>query len=138
MPYSYPPFLVLSGLAALTSLVGFFAKNFSFIIVTYVSTPRRLSEKTAIMMARIVTMVEMVPTTARPPVEKIAPRSGVSRVVPQVGHPAPRAMSPATTPALPRFSAFCFFFLFQSKTIRPIRIPCKMLIKKIGSQSRKG
>lgn len=92
----------------------------------------------AMTIARIVTMVEIVPVTARPPVEKIAPRSGVSKVVPQVGQPAPRAMSPATMPALPRLPAFCSRFLFQSRTMRPIRMPCKILIRKIGSQSRKG
>ena len=83
-------------------------------------------------------MVEMVPVIASPPVEKIAPSRGVSKVVPQVGQPAPRAMRPATIPALPRLFAFCFFFLFQSRAIKPMRIPCKMLIRKIGSQSRNG
>lgn len=82
-------------------------------------------------------MVEMVPVMARPPVEKRAPRSGVRRVVPQVGQPAPRAMSPATMPALPRLSALLSRFFFQSKTMRPISVPCKIQRAKMGSQSRK-
>ena len=83
-------------------------------------------------------MVEMVPAMASPPVEKIAPRSGVRSVVPQVGQPAPRAISPVIMPALPRLAEFCSRFLFQSRTMRPIRIPCKIQMLKTGSQSRKG
>ena len=70
--------------------------------------------------------------------ENKVPRSGVMRVVPQVGQPAPRAISPATMPALPRLPALCSRFLFQSKTIRPMRVPCKSERKNMGSQSRKG
>ena len=83
-------------------------------------------------------MAEMVPVTARPPVEKRVPSSGVNSVVPQVGQPAPRAISPVMIPALPRLLAFCSRFLCQSKTMRPMRVPCKMLRAKIESQSRKG
>ena len=90
------------------------------------------------IMASQVTTVEMVPVTARPLVEKIAPISGVSRVVPQVGQPAPRAMSPVMMPAFSRLAEFNSFFLFQRKTIRPISVPCKIEIAKIGNQSKKG
>ena len=58
------------------------------------------------MIARIVTMVEMVPAMARLPVLKMAPMSGVMRVAPQVGQPAPRAMRPVMMPAFSRFSEF--------------------------------
>lgn len=82
-------------------------------------------------------MVEIVPAIVKLPVEKIAPISGVSNVVPQVGHPAPNAISPVIIPAFSIFSVlFCCFF-FQRRTIRPIRVLCKSVIKKIGSQSRK-
>ncbi len=60
----------------------------------------------AIMMASHVIIVEMVPVIARPPVEKIVPISGVSKVVPQVGQPAPRAMSPVMMPAFSRLAEF--------------------------------
>ncbi len=109
------------------------------------------------MIARIVTILEIVPAIARPPVEKIAPRSGVRRVTPQVGQPAPRAIRPVMRPALPIFSAvevcsvfedlFGFFeveteglwdFLWINRTIMPIKMLCKMEMAKIGSQSRKG
>ena len=83
-------------------------------------------------------MAEIAPVMARPLVEKMAPIRGVSRVVPQVGQPAPRAIRPVIMPAFSRLAEFCAFFLFQSKTIRPIRVPCKMEIAKIGSQSRNG
>ena len=92
----------------------------------------------AIMIANQVIIVEMVPVIARPPVEKMAPMSGVSKVVPQVGQPAPSAISPVIIPAFSRLAEFCSFFLFQSKTIRPIKIPCKTEMAKIGNQSRKG
>ena len=90
------------------------------------------------MIANQVTMVETVPAMARLPVEKMAPIRGVIKVTPQVGQPAPRAMRPVIMPAFSRLAVFCFFFLFQSSTIRPMRMPCKMEIAKIGSQSRKG
>ena len=96
----------MDDLASSASLTFFLARYFSFIIVTYVSTPRRFAEKIATMIAIIVTIVETAPVTARPPAEKRLVRSGVSKVVPQVGQPAPSAMRPATMPALPRFSAF--------------------------------
>ena len=80
----------------------------------------------------------MVPAIARPPVEKMAPSSGVSRVVPQVGHPAPSAISPVMIPALPRLAEFWSRFFFQRRTMRPISIDCKRQIQKIGSQSKKG
>ena len=92
----------------------------------------------AIIMASQVTIVEMVPVIARPPVEKIAPSSGVSSVVPHVGQPAPRAMSPVIMPAFSRLAEFWDFFLLQRSTIRPISVPCNILMAKIGSQSRKG
>jgi len=73
-------------------------------------------------------MVEIAPVIARPPVEKMAPRSGVRRVVPQVGQPAPRAIRPVIMPAFSMFSeldelSFCSRFLAQRKTISPIKIP---------------
>ena len=83
-------------------------------------------------------MVEIVPAMDRLPVEKITPIRGVMRVVPQVGQPAPRAMRPVMMPAFSRLAAFWSFFFFQSRTIRPIRVPCKIAMKKMGSQSRKG
>ena len=83
-------------------------------------------------------MAEMVPVIARPPVEKIAPSRGVIKVVPQVGQPAPRAISPVIIPALLRLSTFCLLFLFHSRTINPIKVPCRREIRKIGSQSKKG
>lgn len=83
-------------------------------------------------------MVETVPVMARPLVEKIAPINGVSRVVPQVGQPAPSAISPVIMPAFSRLAEFCSFFLFQRKTMSPINVPCKMDIAKIGNQSRNG
>ena len=90
------------------------------------------------MMASQVTIVEIVPAIARLPVEKKAPIRGVMRVVPQVGQPAPRAMRPVMMPARSRLAAFCFFFLCQRRTIRPMRIPCNKAIQKTGNQSRKG
>lgn len=92
-------------------------------------------------MARMVTMVEMVPAMARLPVDTKAPMRGVSKVAPQVGQPAPRAIRPVMMPAFSRPSAFwpfCSRFLSHNKMMRPMRIPCKMLIRKIGSQSRNG
>ena len=65
------------------------------------------------MMASQVTIVETVPAIERLPVEKMAPRSGVISVVPQVGHPAPRAMSPVMMPAfstLAELAESCDFF----------------------------
>ena len=95
----------------------------------------------AMTMARRVTTIEMVLAIARLPVEKMAAMRGVIRVAPQVGQPAPRAISPVIMPAFSMFSELVeafWRFLFQSRTIRPIRIPCKIEIAKIGSQSRKG
>ena len=83
-------------------------------------------------------MVEIAPAIDKLPVEKITPINGVIRVVPQVGQPAPSAINPVMMPAFSRLAAFWSFFFFQSKTIRPIRVPCRMAMKKIGSQSRKG
>ena len=87
-------------------------------------------------------MVEIVPAMARPPVEKMAPISGVMRVVPQVGQPAPSAMSPVMMPAFSTLSelveSVLVRFLLQSKAIKPIRIPCNIEIEKIGSQSSTG
>lgn len=83
-------------------------------------------------------IVETVPTTERLPVEKIAPIIGVIKVVPQVGHPAPRAINPVTIPARSRLTEFWAFFLCQSKTMRPMRIPCRIAIQKTGSHSAKG
>ena len=98
-------------------------------------------DKIAIMMASQVTMVETVPAIERLLVEKMAPRSGVMSVVPQVGQPAPRAISPVMIPAfstLAELAEAAVFFFCQRRTIRPIRIPCKMAMQKIGSQSRNG
>ncbi len=97
----------------------------------------------AITRARIVIAVEMVPAIARLPVEKNAPISGVIRVTPQVGQPAPRAIRPVMMPALLRFSEFLDAllsarFLFQRRTMIPIKIPCNMESANTGSQSRKG
>ena len=92
----------------------------------------------AITIARIVIIVDMVPAIARLPVEKIAPISGVNRVVPQVGQPAPNAIKPVMMPARSRLAEFCSFFFFQSNTIRPINIPCRIDMEKMGSQSRNG
>lgn len=145
--------------------------------------PRRLRDKIAIMTASQVTIVEMVPAIARLPVLKMAPRSGVRRVTPQVGQPAPRAMRPVMRPARSRLEelsealtegtpgviladlaslalavlvvldaldvlavlAGAFLaegwgerFLFQRRTMIPIKIPCRIAIEKTGSQSRKG
>ena len=68
----------------------------------------------------------MVPVTARPPEEKMAPSNGVRRVVPQVGQPAPKAIRPVIMPAFSRLAALCWRFFFQSKTISPISVPCKI------------
>ena len=65
----------------------------------------RFNDKSAIMTAMMVTRVEIVPATARPPVEKIVPMSGVIRVAPQVGQPAPSAMRPVMIPARSTLSA---------------------------------
>ncbi len=92
----------------------------------------------AMIMARIVTTTEIVLAMARLPVEKIAPIRGVMRVAPQVGQPAPRAIRPVMMPAFWRFSAFCSRFLSQRRMMMPIKIPCKIEMKKMGSQSRKG
>ena len=87
-------------------------------------------------------MVEIAPEMASPPVEKMAPRSGVSSVVPQVGQPAPRAMSPVIMPAFSRLAvlevSFWWRFLSQRRTIRPMRTPWSTQMAKIGSQSKKG
>lgn len=91
----------------------------------------------AIIIANRVIMVETVPAMASPPVEKMAPISGVMRVAPQVGQPAPRAIKPATMLALSRSAELCLFLL-QRRTIRPIRMPCNTAMAKIGSQSKKG
>lgn len=89
------------------------------------------------MAASQVMTVEIVLAMAKPPAEKIVPISGVSRVVPQVGQPAPSAISPVMIPAFSRFSALSFCFFFQRKTIKPINVLCKSTMKKVGSQSRK-
>lgn len=89
------------------------------------------------MMASQVTIVEIVPAIVRLLVENIVPISGVSRVVPQVGHPAPSAINPVMIPAFSIFSALFFCFFFQRRTIRPIKVLCKSMMKKIRSQSRK-
>lgn len=88
-------------------------------------------------------MVDSVPVTASPPVEKMAPSRGVSRVVPQVGQPAPKAMSPVMMPAFSRLAALvesvdCLRFLFHNNTISPMRVPWSMQIANVGSQSRNG
>lgn len=83
-------------------------------------------------------MVDTAPAMARLPVEKMAPMSGVIRVAPQVGQPAPSAMSPVMIPALLRLAEFWSRFFFHRSTIRPIKIPCKIEMAKIGNQSRKG
>ena len=95
-------------------------------------------ERIAMVMARTVTMVEMVPAMERLPVETKAPMSGVIKVVPQVGQPAPRAMRPVIMPAFSMLAAFCSRFFFQRRTMRPIRMPWSKAIQKTGSQSRKG
>ncbi len=85
-------------------------------------------------------IVETAPVMARPLVEKIAPNSGVSKVVPQVGQPAPSAMSPVIILAFSMFSEFLepsVRFLCQRSTMRPIRMPWSKEIRKIGSHSRK-
>ena len=51
------------------------------------------------MTATMVIAMDMAPVMARLPDEKMAPMSGVIRVVPQVGQPAPRAMRPVMMPA---------------------------------------
>ena len=115
-------------------------------------------------MAIIVTMVEMAPVMARLPEEKIAPIRGVIKVVPQVGQPAPRAISPVMmlafsmlaefevvfaetvldlaedfTGVVPDFDAESDCrFLCQSKTIRPINMLCNNVMAKMYSQSRNG
>lgn len=94
-------------------------------------------DRIAMIIASQVTIVEMVPAIERLPVEKMAPMRGVIKVVPQVGQPAPRVMRPVTIPAFSRLAEFCSFFFFQRRTMRPMRIPCKIAMKKIGSQSRK-
>ena len=114
----------------------------SFTIITYVSRPRRFKDKMAIRIARMVTRVEIVPVTARPPVEKRVPRRGVRRVVPQVGQPAPRAMRPVMMPAFSTLAelleSLLWRFLSQRRMMRPISVPCNRQIAKIGSQSRNG
>lgn len=95
------------------------------------------------IIASAVTMVDIVPVTASPPVEKMAPRRGVSRVVPQVGQPAPKAMSPVMMPAFSRLAALveladCSRFLFHNNTISPMRVPWSMQIANVGNQSRNG
>ena len=90
------------------------------------------------MTARMVTMVEMVPAMERLPVETKAPIRGVIIVVPQVGQPAPRAISPVMMPAFSRLAAFCSRFFFQRRTMSPMRIPWSRAMQKTGSQSRKG
>ena len=75
------------------------------------------------IIASQVTIVETVPAMERLPVEKIAPRSGVIRVVPQVGQPAPRAIRPVTMPAFSRSAEFCSRFFFHNNVMRPISIP---------------
>ena len=116
----------------------------------------RFSERTATIIAIMVTIVEIVPVIARLPEEKIAPTSGVIKVVPQVGQPAPRAIKPVMMPAFstlaelevtsvgtaldlagdftgvtPDFvvTADCLF-LCQRKTMRPIKILCKSVMAK--------
>lgn len=90
------------------------------------------------MTASQVTIVETVPAMDRLPVEKMTPIRGVIRVVPQVGQPAPRAISPVMMPAFSRSAEFCSRFFFQSKVIRPMRMPWSRAMQKMGSQSRKG
>ena len=116
----------------------FFKEYLSFTIITYVSSPRRFNDRIAMMIARMVTMEEMAPAMARLPVLKMAPRRGVSKVAPQVGQPAPSAIRPVMMPAFSRFSEFWpgfSRFLSQSKIMSPIRMPWRMAIRKIGSQS---
>ncbi len=81
-------------------------------------------------------MVEIVPAIARLLVEKNVPSSGVSNVVPQVGHPAPSAIRPVMMPAFSIFSELFFRFLFQRIMIRPISVLCSSVIKKIEIQSK--
>lgn len=98
-----------------------------------------MSDKIAIITARIVTIIEMAPAMAREPVEKIAPRSGVSRVVPQVGQPAPRAISPVIMPAFStpaELAPFSSRFLCQRKTIKPTKAPWSRHKRKMGNQSK--
>ena len=93
------------------------------------------------MTASQVIAVEIVPAKDKPPVEKTAPMSGVISVVPQVGQPAPSAISPVIIPAFSTFAElgeFRFFFFCQRKTMRPIKILCSIARQKIGSQSRNG
>ena len=93
------------------------------------------------MMASVVTMMEIVPVIASPLVEKMAPRSGVRRVVPQVGQPAPRAMRPVMIPAFSTPLALLVLserFLSQRKTMSPMRVLWSRQMAKVGSQSRKG
>ena len=80
----------------------------------------------------------MAPAMARLPVLKKTPMRGVIRVVPQVGQPAPSAMSPVMIPACSRLAAFCSRFFCQRKTVSPIRIPWSRAMKKVGSQSKNG
>ena len=61
-------------------------------------------DKIAMMIESQVVIAEIVPAMERLLVEKIAPTSGVIRVVPQVGQPAPRAISPVMIPAFSIFA----------------------------------
>ena len=83
-------------------------------------------------------MVEIVLAMVRLPVLKSTPSSGVSKVVPQVGQPAPMAIRPVIMPARSRLAAFCSLLFSHKRATSPMRIPCKSEILKIGNQSRKG
>ena len=102
----------------------------------------RFSDRIATMMATIVIAIEMALVIMKLPEEKIAPIKGVIRVVPQVGHPAPRAISPVMMPAFSTLAEFeelaSSRFLCQSKIMRPIRVLCKMVIRNVKSQLVKG
>ena len=97
-------------------------------------------ERIATITATMVTIVEMAPVIAKLPEEKMAPISGVIRVVPQVGQPAPSAMRPVIMPAFSTLAEFepAVRFLCQRRTMRPIRMPWSKAIRNIYSQSKKG
>ena len=100
-----------------------FFRYFSLMIITYVSSPRRFNDKMATIKASVVAIVERLLAMVRLPVETKVLMRGAIRVVPQVGQPAPRAMRPVMIPAFSRLAAFCFFFLCQRRTMRPMRVP---------------
>ena len=102
----------------------------------------RFNERIATIMATTVMMAEMAPVMARLPDEKMAPMSGVIRVVPQVGQPAPSAMRPVMMPAFSMLAeldvAAPWRFLCQRSTMRPMRVLWRIVMKKVKSQSRIG